>query len=228
VSASPRAVCLLEARGAVDANGTAASVREVLDLARDARRLPDDVFGAATDWLWLGRSLGDALKCLLSAEEFEPWAFAPSDIPADDLANYSTATHATDASSAWWRATLDYIVEVMRREHAIWVVPDSMARPEDPFLRTYVAAAERVDTGSEVYWIARDAGPAAVESAWDSGDSAAGVMGVVSTSGVSPTETTAEELRDVAVNASHIVISAYDHSGRPIVFKRRANRARSA
>jgi hypothetical protein len=185
------------------------------------RWLPDDALVAATDWLWLGQTLGELVEPLFAEGRSEAWVFAPAGVPDEDLKSYSGATHATDASSAWWESTVQYIVDEMKREGATWVVADSCARPTDPILSSYVTTAERLDVDDEVYWLARQPAAEHVEGAWHSGDSAAGVMGVLTRSDVPSGPATASALRDVAANASHVVISAYDHSGRPIVYKRR-------
>ena len=85
--------------------------------------------------LWLGRTLGELLTPLFKERRREACVFAPAEVMDEDLRTYSAATRATDASASWWEGTLQYIVDVMHRERATWIVPDSMAKPSDPFLR---------------------------------------------------------------------------------------------
>src|SRR5947208_14204394 len=81
--------------------------RDVPDR-QSKRWLPDDALVAATDWLWLGQTLGELVEPLFAEGRLEAWVFAPAGVPDEDLKSYSGATNATDASSAWWESPVQY------------------------------------------------------------------------------------------------------------------------
>src|SRR5206468_258188 len=69
--------------------------RDVPDR-QSKRWLPDDALVAATDWLWLGQTLGELVEPLFAEGRLEAWVFAPAGVPDEDLKSYSGATNATD------------------------------------------------------------------------------------------------------------------------------------
>ena len=94
----------------------AAGYRRGVQDPEPSRELPDDVFVAATDWLWLGRTLGELVEPLFVERRLEAWVFAPADVPDEDLRTYADATRSTDASAAWWDRTVQQHTERMKRE----------------------------------------------------------------------------------------------------------------
>lgn len=93
------------------------------------------------------------------------------------LAQFGTGGHVCSGGSIGEQ--VGRIVAARAPVGGMWIVPDSMAKPSDPFLRD----VEHVAIGDAVYYEAAPE-PAAIADAWGKGAAASGELGLLTTGGL--------------------------------------------
>ncbi|HEX7300303.1 MAG TPA: hypothetical protein VF257_15000 [Solirubrobacteraceae bacterium] len=180
------------------------------------RSLPPDALRYARDQLWVARGLGPHLKELLTSDAWDSWTFADPSVPASRLERFSTALAIglADVECHAWKE----VATVMTAESpAVWLAPDSLARPGDGILKRVTVEQQFVDDG--VYLVERAGDVDRIAATWGWASSAAGQMGLVTTHVLPASGIDAEDLRAAAEQAVLLVMTAYDGDG--IIFFRR-------
>lgn len=173
----------------------------------DRRGVP----GAALDYLlerlWLARELEEPLRDQLSAGSWESWAIAPDAAPAERSERFAAGWGVR--SAALPTAT---ILEAMANlgAAAVWLVPDPLARPGDPFLAT--CHLPYLTSDAAVYHACRSPSAHEILATWQAAGSAVGCIGVVTTLAEQDPLASAD-LREAARDARLVVAEAYDGEG---------------
>jgi hypothetical protein len=165
----------------------------------------------ARDQLWLSRGLEPHLKAeLAAADAWQAWTLVDAVVPEERLQRLSQGG-AIETSDIEADIRSEVPTSMAAHAPASWVVPDSMACPDDPFCkrlrRTYITADDAV------YYVVRTAEPDGVVEAWWQGSSAAGHMGLVTTHAIPTSELTAADLHAIAAQAVLLIWTAYDGEG---------------
>jgi hypothetical protein len=181
------------------------------------RDLPAQAFTYAHNHLWLARDLGPGLGEALQEETFYAWTLADTSVAEERLSEF-------DRGGKIYSGDLDRAIcgeaatAMARRQRSVWLVPDSLARPGDPFLTSVQTSYFAV--GDAVYYWERSTEVRRLMQTWARGASAAGQIAIVTPTHIDWGAVREPELDVAAEQATLVVVSAYDGDG-AIIFTRK-------
>lgn len=165
---------------------------------------------------WLARGLEGDLRRVVVPERFYAWTSVGADAAAQLVSGGDLARGLGVTSCGEARPSLTDAVRLVGLDRSrVWLVPDPMARPGDPLLKT---VADYIVAGDGVYHVASDSQPDQILTAWRNASSAAGQLGVVTSR--PPVSLDPADLQAVAEHARLVVMSAFDGQGL-LFFERR-------
>ncbi|HWF74458.1 MAG TPA: hypothetical protein VG186_14005 [Solirubrobacteraceae bacterium] len=163
------------------------------------------------DNLWLARELGSYLEEIIHLDALLAYTIADPEIPGDRVTRFTEGgrVYSGDVWHAVWRSVAD---RMDRHRPAVWLVPDSLARPTDLIPIRNDVDAEHYVVGDGIYYVERRPDAERVGATWRRAKSAAGEIGVVTTH-LSDGLRSSADLRLAAVNYQFVVVTAYDGDG---------------
>jgi hypothetical protein len=173
-----------------------------------------DLSGRAIDYcrerMWLARGLEPSLRDALASGDWNAWTFAAASVAQERLEDVGAGGLASLVGNE--RLVLGEVAQamVLAGPTAVWLVPDPMARPGDPFLAN--VAVVHVDIGDGVSYVARGRRPGELAAAWRAASSACGRIGVV-TNLPDTTTSTQTDVLEAGRSARLVVVDAYDGEG---------------
>jgi hypothetical protein len=200
--------------------------RQIIDEARSAssaavfthRSLPPEVFEQGESFLWRAAGLEAGLRAELYPQTFSAWTFAPPFVTDEELAALQLLNRRWESEpSGTWEMVLRYLEGRMRDLSATWVVPDSLREVTDS---SFNPSSEYFIVGTTPYYVTREPDARKIEQAWIDGGSAAGELGLLTSTDVPRTEPPVQQLERIAECACDVVVEAYDHPRRVIFFSR--------
>lgn len=173
------------------------------------RSVSDGAYDYVRERLWLARGLGPYLLEVLDPARFSCWTVADPAVTDERLGRFGAGGFALAGSVG--EVVADVVAGTLEHcDGGVFVAPDPMGRPGDPFLDR--VSGEYFTVGDGIYRVARAPDPTVLINTWGYAGSAVGQLGIVTRHpiGASPTE---EDLRDSVAAAVLIVVEAYDGNG---------------
>lgn len=161
------------------------------------------------DRLWLARGLEHALREAVASQQWEAWTCAPAVTAHERLEDFARA--GVDSTGAGATAALREVAALISaRSLTVWLVPDPLARPGDPFLDSL--DFPHLDVDDAVYYVERHGRPENVAAAWQAASSASGRIGIA-TSLPDAARASKADMWQAGIGAQLIVVEAYDGEG---------------